>query len=185
MSEVFGETDRLRRHLLSESSEEERQELERAVLEDDELFERMEAAEDDLIDQYVHGELNEDETRRIASLVESSPRLRAKEETTLAFETWQAGPLVESTTNAAAPKQSLGFLSFRQLALAAAITTALLLAVWLLMQTAALKVSAGTLTAENQALRERVEALEKTVSQLEDSNRSLARRLARSEAEDR
>lgn len=176
MSETLGTTDRLRRHLVGSVSEDERQELERAVIEDDELFERLEAAENDLIDQYVRGELDEESARRIAALVESSPRLRAKEETTLALE------LTQPTVKAPGDRRA-GWSAAMMTALV--LGSVLALVGWLLIQTADLKASAAALATENQALEERIEALEKTLSRLDASNRSLARRLARFESEDR
>jgi hypothetical protein len=64
-----------KRYLLGTLSDEERDQLEQRYFSDDAEFEYIEIAEDDLIDQYVRGELVSDERDRFAVVASNSPRL--------------------------------------------------------------------------------------------------------------
>ena len=168
--------ERLLRHLTGTATESERRELERAVLEDDELFDQLTEIESDLVDRYVGGDLDEQTTRSLASLIDASPRLQAKAETTLAL-----------GSRSAAPREAAGETgerrSPRRIAVACGIVAALVLIGWWVVQASGLRASLKTLEAENADLRAQAVELEETVSRLEASNRALARRLARLEAE--
>ena len=59
-----GEYMRLRRFLLGELPEDEREAIERRFFEDTQLFELLKCVEDELIDEYARGVLNGDERRR-------------------------------------------------------------------------------------------------------------------------
>jgi len=50
-----------RRYLLNQLTDDEQQQIELRLLTDDELFDQLQAAEDELIDQYLAGELSKDE----------------------------------------------------------------------------------------------------------------------------
>jgi len=70
--------ERLRRMLLGELPDGEREELEARLLEDPELFEAYEAAEGSLLDALVRGELPAEEARRLEAVFASSTEGRAK-----------------------------------------------------------------------------------------------------------
>lgn len=63
------------RYLLGSLSEEERARLEEGYFSDDEAFEELEIAEDELIDRYVRGELSNDDRDRFEATVAGSSRL--------------------------------------------------------------------------------------------------------------
>ncbi|MEO1366419.1 MAG: hypothetical protein AAFX50_04535 [Acidobacteriota bacterium] len=85
MSGADGARGRLLRHLLATADDDARLELERAMLDDDELFEELAAAEVELIDAYVGGEIDGEAADRLADLVGRSGRLQETAETTLAL----------------------------------------------------------------------------------------------------
>ncbi len=173
--------ERFLRHLTGAADEAESRELERAVLEDDELFLRLANLESELVDAYVDGQLDEQTTRRLAPLVGASPRLRAKAETTLALATQRGErpmpPLPSESAEGADASRPYG-----RFVLLGGIGVTLALVVWLLVQAAVLRASLTELRVENAELRERSAELTETVSRLEASNRTLTRRLARLEA---
>jgi len=63
------------RYLLGSLSEDERNRLEENFFADDAKFEELEVLEDELIDDYVAGELSPDERRQFESKLKQSPRL--------------------------------------------------------------------------------------------------------------
>jgi len=164
---------RLLGHLTAATSEEERQDLEREVLEDDALFERLSVAEGELVDAYLHGELDEKSSRGVGSLIGVSPRLQATADTTLALKLQQPG-LADGSS---AGRRSTGRFPrwIGALALAAIL-------VWLLLQAAGQKSAMQQLAAEHLELRQRNQQLEVRVDDLEASNRALLLALARLEA---
>jgi hypothetical protein len=68
------------RYLLGGLSENEAMTLEEQILSDDEVFENLEIAEDELIDRYVRDELRTEERRRIQEMILNSPRLAERVE---------------------------------------------------------------------------------------------------------
>src|SRR5215813_1999214 len=68
----------LRKYLLGELNEAEEQELEMQLLADDELCELVLAEEDELVDDYLDGELSEDERERFNSYFMLTPERRRK-----------------------------------------------------------------------------------------------------------
>jgi len=68
----------LRRYLLGELPEAEEDELERRLLEDDELFERCEALEADLLDEFEEGRLESGPTKRVEAWLDASPEMRLR-----------------------------------------------------------------------------------------------------------
>lgn len=77
--------ERLLAHLL-EASEDERREMELDALEDDDFFDQLRAAETELLDRYVRGELDDAASLRLAELIGRSRRLQESAETTLALQ---------------------------------------------------------------------------------------------------
>ena len=69
----FGDSTYLTRYLLGGLSEEERERLQAEYLRDPELFDRLVAAEEDLIDAYVRGELGEDDRNRFEERFGKTP----------------------------------------------------------------------------------------------------------------
>lgn len=63
------------RYLLGTLSEEERARLEERYFSDDSTFEEIEMAEEELIDQYVRGELSKSDKDRFEAMLGDSPRL--------------------------------------------------------------------------------------------------------------
>ena len=68
----------LQAHLLGDLSEEERQEIEDRAFLDEEFFENLEAAEDDLVDARVRGELSDREQHRFDQSLGRSHRIRER-----------------------------------------------------------------------------------------------------------
>ncbi len=75
-----------RRYLLGQLSQGEAEALEREYFADDELFERILAAETDLLDEYTRGELAEPEREAFEKRLLSSSSLRRRLETATAFQ---------------------------------------------------------------------------------------------------
>lgn len=81
--------DVLRRYLLGTAGEASRDEVERRLFSDDQIFwERLTIAEDDLIDDFAAGELDEDERQAFESLFLSTDERRAKLEFARALRTY-------------------------------------------------------------------------------------------------
>jgi anti-sigma factor RsiW len=68
------EDERLARYILGELSEHERERLEAEYFEDDDAFEQMLMAEEELTDAYVRGELSAEERAQFEKSYLSSPR---------------------------------------------------------------------------------------------------------------
>ena len=73
---AISETARARRYLLGEASEEECASLEQEYFERQEALERIEAAEDDLIEDYLAGQLTAADRDRFERGYLSSPQHR-------------------------------------------------------------------------------------------------------------
>ena len=80
MPEQPNREERANRYLLGGLSESEALTLEEQILSDDEVFENLEIAEDELIDRYVRDELRTEERRRIQEMILNSPRLAERVE---------------------------------------------------------------------------------------------------------
>lgn len=65
-------------YLLGELPEEQQSELEQRYFAEDELFERLLAAEDELIDRYARGESSDEERQRIETYFLRSPARRKR-----------------------------------------------------------------------------------------------------------
>jgi hypothetical protein len=156
------EESRPSRFLLGELSEAEREPLEEAFFTDDDAFERMLAAEDELFDAYARGELSPAERARFEGRFLASPRGRER----LRF----ARDLIDAATAARraqpAPRPSF-FAALRgrgagpRLAFAAAALVAAACFAWLLSERARVGGELRQLRDERAALRGRVEELER------------------------
>jgi hypothetical protein len=63
----------IRRYLLGELTPEEREQVEVRQLTDDEFHEQVGLVEDELIDEYLYGELSEDDRRKLGAMLHSGP----------------------------------------------------------------------------------------------------------------
>lgn len=68
----------LERYLLGTLSDDEKNRLELELVADETLFSQLEATEDDLIDRYIHGEVNPTEHRLFEELLQTSVRVRER-----------------------------------------------------------------------------------------------------------
>ena len=79
LSEQIDRQEMAMRYLLGRLSEEEEAPLEERYFSEDDEFEELEAAEDELIDRYVRGQLSDEDSRRFRRLL-VSPRLAERVE---------------------------------------------------------------------------------------------------------
>ena len=77
MIDHSSEEEQRRRYLVGDLTEEEKRAIEEQYFTDDEAFERLLAAEDDVVDEYVRGSLSPDERQRAAQRLASDPRKTA------------------------------------------------------------------------------------------------------------
>ena len=68
----------MRRYLLGELSEQERDQLDQRYFSDDEQFEILSALEDELVHDYVSGDLSDQESKRFEAHNLKSPRIKHK-----------------------------------------------------------------------------------------------------------
>ncbi len=185
MSDATELGERLARHLAGTASEAESEQLEREALENDAVFDQLEALESELVAAYARGELDEETGHGIADLLAASPRLRGVLDTTLALEirsqdteeagTRQSAATAVRTAEASPSRQA----PVVKIALAGLLLAVVVLGLWL----ARLDGTARALGDENAALRRQAAELEEELTRLAESNRALALRLARIEAE--
>jgi hypothetical protein len=71
-----GNIDSIRRYLLGDLSEQEREQVEQRLMSDDDLYQQLLVAEDELIDEYVSDELPEQERAKFSHHFLSVPELR-------------------------------------------------------------------------------------------------------------
>lgn len=76
MSLRSGNGGSIRRYLLEELSEQEREQLERRLMSDDDLYQKLLLGEDDLIDEYISGTLPEHERAKFSQHFLRVPELR-------------------------------------------------------------------------------------------------------------
>lgn len=88
MNNANQEEMQLRRFLLGELGEDERQHVEEQFVVDPEYRERVLAAEDDLIEDYAEGSLSEAERRQVVARILSTPDRRQKLRTALLIKTY-------------------------------------------------------------------------------------------------
>lgn len=185
MSDTMDLGERLVRHLAGTASEPESEQLEREALENDPLFDQLEALESELVAAYAHGELDEETGHGVASLLDASPRMRAVADTTLAldirseltedFETQDYAEPVVQAASASSRRQTPAV----KIGLVGLLLVLAGLCLWL----ARLDATARALDDENAALRRQTAELEEKFIRLEASNRALALRLARVETQ--
>lgn len=172
--------ERLTQYLLGVGSSAEREQLESEYFTDDEVFEQMLIAEEELIDEFVRDELSDKERRQVKEHLLKSPYAgeRVKFARTLNSGLADA-QRIKTTHNVSSERPRAGFLesllsrwSWRY----AAVATALVVAVsfgWLLVERARLReelqglqAEREKLTAQNQELRTSVQAERTRADQL-------------------
>ena len=146
---VQGENrDSIRRYLLGDVSEEERERLERRLIAEDDLYQQMLMAEDDLIDEYVSGALPEQDGAKFSRHFLQAPELRQDVRFAVALRqrALKSAPLVASKGEPKGARPTLLHLFvelFTQpafgVAVAAALLAVVLLAAWFAMQNSQLR----------------------------------------------
>src|SRR5215207_4236036 len=76
MSLQSGNGVSIRRYLLGELSEQQREQVEQRLLSDDDLYQQLLLAEDDLIDEYISGELSDQERSKFSARFLRVPELK-------------------------------------------------------------------------------------------------------------
>jgi hypothetical protein len=156
-----GNIDSIRRYLLGDLSEQEREQVEQRLMSDDDLYQQLLVAEDELIDEYVSDELPEQERAKFSRHFLSVPELRqdVKFAASLkkhALETAQRDVIAPKPAAPAriSPFGWLGTLFTRPAfgaSLAALLLAAVVLAAWLATQNSQLKRQLGQLQATRQS----------------------------------
>ncbi len=184
MSETTDLGARLARHLSGAASEAEREALERQALEDDPLFDQLEALESELVDAYVRGEMDHQDGRGLARLLDVSSRTRASADTTLALDFRQEPTQVvapeglDTAHGTVVNLRRVGGIR-RSVVFIVLLLTLFSLGWGLVHQTNV----ARSLAAENAGLRQQAVARDARLARLEEAHRTLALRLARLEAQ--
>jgi hypothetical protein len=170
--EISHADDQFVRYLLGLLSEEEAERVDELSIADDEVAWRLRATENDLVDAYVRGTLNDTDRARFERVYLVTPKRRDK----VRFATSllaQIDPVAERTDAATAPApapatvlgwpQRLFAKPAAGWALAAAATILLVLSAALLLQTARLRGDLGTLESERAAADRRAQDLQQQV----------------------
>ena len=146
----------LRRYLLGELSEQEREQVEQRLMTDDDLYQQLMVAEDELIDEYISGALPDQDREKFGRTFLRVPELRQDVRFTAALRRHalktvpQPAPRGSHSPPRFSPfdwlrkffmRPALGF------AFAAAFVAAVLLAVWLAAQNSRLREEVGQLQA--------------------------------------
>lgn len=183
--------ERLLAHLL-EASEDERQEMERVALEDDDFFDQLRAAETELLDHFVRGELDDQASLRLAELIGRSRRLQESAETTLALQVRNlavsptSGEPPAGQTAPGAPLSSAEAVSrsawprrhFLLLVAALLLGSALWLMLSMQLNLSEVQQSVDSLEREQQLLESEVQRLEREIEKLQQEQLNLQRRWA-------
>lgn len=155
MSVQSENSDSIRRYLLGELSEQEREQLERRLMAEDDLYQQLLVAEDDLVDEYVTSTLPEQDRAKFGRHFLQVPELRQDVRFAVALRKHALKTAPQATTEGTSetPRPSL-LEELRKffmkpalgVALAAALLAVALLAIWL--------------TAQNSRLRQQVAQLQ-------------------------
>lgn len=182
-------------YLLGELPEAEQIRLEERFFADDEYFEHLLAVEDDLIDDYVRGELSPHERTRFERAFLTTPERRQRVEFARALmRTVSEAPVRAAPAPAIArPEPVSGWLSLRaflrpqnpafQFAIAAAALIILVGGAWLMVETMRLRTQLAQLQAERQAWQQQREAMRREGAQARARYDELAEQLQRAQSE--
>jgi hypothetical protein len=177
----------VRQYLLGELSPEERESIERRVISDDASFETLLLVEDELMDQYVRGGLNREETRLAEKHFLSSPERKQSLRFAKAFQRYVGSTPAPIISNQSSVKEVSWWQKFPLIlrlqnpAVATCLIAALLLLlagnVWLF---AKLRRSPSS---DSSALQAKNEELQKELARERDRNSELAKELTRAQDE--
>ncbi|MBI3950501.1 MAG: hypothetical protein HY314_08615 [Acidobacteria bacterium] len=183
------------RYLLGELLEAEQIRLEERFFTDEEYFERLQAVEDDLIDDYVRGELSRRERERFEIYFLASPGRRERVEFARALmKTLSEAPVMAAPASVAARPETiswwqslLAFLrpqgpAFR-FAVAAVMLVVVVGSAWLIVETMQLRTQLARLRAERQALQRQEQELQQQVAQQRAHGEQVAEQLHREQQE--
>lgn len=173
MSLQSGDSGPIRHYLLGELSEQEREQVEHRLMSDDDLYQQLLLAEDDLIDEYVSDTLPEQDRAKFSRRFLQVPELRQDVRSTMALRKYalKTAPQVAVGDTPVVPHFSLRdrFRNFfMQPALGVSFAVALLAAVLLV----------AWLAAQNSQLRKQVEQLQARQTPLPTPQRDLQEQLA-------
>jgi len=154
MSSHRGNGGSIRRYLLGELPEEERELVEQRLMSDDDLYQRLLLAEDDLIDEYVSGALSEQDRAKFSRRFLHVPELRQDVRSVTALRNYALKTAPKVTTERSPAPTSFSLFDrvrkiFMRPVVGFALAAALLAAVGL----------AVLLAAQNSQLRKQVEQL--------------------------
>ena len=168
------------RYLLGELSEEDQSQVEERFFADSIFFWRIEAARNELIDEYLRDALTTDHRQKFESNFLTSPGLRARVES--------ARMLVKvtsrlSTTEAfTAPRDSRQNL-LTKLLVAAAVFTILVAGAWLVRENLGLRRRLEQAESESRALQQKEESLQQKINNEQASHERMADELKREQDE--
>jgi anti-sigma factor RsiW len=178
------------RYLLGDLPEEEKTELEERFFSDDTYFEQVLALEDELIDDYVHGELSRPERERFERYFLTSSQRRHRVEFARALmRTVSEAPAAGASGPAIARPEPvwwqalLAWLRPQSLAikfsLAATALAVVLIGSWLIVGAMRLRTQLEQLQAERQALRRQEQQLQQQIAKQSARSDELAMQLER------
>ena len=159
MQETESQKTALRRYLLGSAPEDERESVEQALLADENLYEELLVIEDELIDQYVWGQLPEPERTSFIQYLDALPDHKERLEFAQALRAHSLGSRAEASVATAGsrgtPEEGFGF-RVPALFLAAAVLLIMLGGVWSLATISALRKEVRTSQTELERSREGV-----------------------------
>jgi len=159
MQETESQKTALRRYLLGSAPEDERESVEQALLADENLYEELLVIEDELIDQYVWGQLPEPERTSFLQYLDALPDHKERLEFAQALRAHSLGSRAEASVATAGsrgtPEEGFGF-RVPALFLAAAVLLIMLGGVWSLATISALRNEVRTNQTELERSREGV-----------------------------
>ncbi len=180
----------LTQYLMGQTSEREVEQAEEAYFADDEAFEQMLIAEDELIDAYVSGEMSGEERQRFEDLFMASPRGRERVQfarsLTAVVSGAQSAAIPKEAKRTPPPPSFFAALYARgatlRFALAALVLAAVIGLVWLLVERARMHDELRHLRDEHVALSKSVQEMEQRVAAEQRRNEELRAQLADQQA---
>ena len=159
----------MRRYLLGDLSQEERVRVEGDYLADPSVFEELLAAENDLIDAYVRGNLSRDETQKFEEVYVKSPKRRERVEFARALRQVYSSPQEPLLDEASPWRKVWAMLSMTprmpQWALAAAAVVIVAFGSWLIVQNQRLRADLQQALAGQADLRRETDSLRENIAE--------------------
>jgi len=186
--------DVIRKYLLGELPDSEREQIEMCLLVNDEFFHNLttleEMVEDELIDQYVSGELAGGERKKFEQRLLSSPECREKLYLARDLNEYESATVVDSQVNVPThgfPTRWRALFAFRNLSsplvgVLCVLLIAIVSVAWLFFRTRQLEAELGRLLTGQQSFPPEVRELTEQLNQLRARNEELAAKLRDSEA---